>query len=72
MRIIRKRTYSNREVMEEGRRYLKTQSTYTLSEELEVPQATIWFHLNRDLKELDYTLYLQVRRKLEYNRKRGY
>lgn len=61
--------YTNLEVLEEARVLIHTPgaSTYTVAEKLDRPQATIWWHLNHRLPELDQVLFHQVRVILRQN-----
>lgn len=65
--------YTNQEVLEEARVLIHTPgaSTYTVAEKLDRPQATIWWHLNHRLPELDLVLFHQVRVIREQNYRGG-
>lgn len=65
--------YTNQEVLEEARVLIHTPgaSTYTVAEKLDRPQATIWWHLNPRLPELDLVLFHQVRVILRQNYRGG-
>ena len=65
--------YTNLEVLEEARVLIHTPgaSTYTVAEKLDRPQATIWWHLNNRLPELDMFLYHQLRFILRKNYRGG-
>lgn len=68
-----KHFYTNWEVLEEARVLIHTPgaSTYTVAEELNRPQATIWWHLNYRLPKLDQVLFHRVRVILGENYKGG-
>ncbi len=67
-----KKTYSEEIIIMEAIRITEPkESTYTVSSQMGIPQATVWRHLNNQLPRLNHSLYLMVRRILERNDKGG-
>ena len=66
---MKKYLYTNLEVLEEARVLLSTPgaSTYSVAATLGRPQATVWWHLNHRLPEIDQALFHQVRVILQQN-----
>lgn len=66
------RSYSNEEVLREGRELiLPGASTYSVSEKLQRPQTTIWWHVTHRLPHLDPQLYKKAILVLHNNSRRG-
>lgn len=64
--------YSDNMILVEARALLIPESsTYKVAEQLEIPQSTVWCHLNYRLPKINYSLYLEVREVLNYNYKGG-
>ncbi len=65
--------YSNSEVLEEAKILANTPgaSTYTVAAQLDMPQATVWYHVTRRLPGLDISLFTQVQAILRKNYKGG-
>lgn len=65
--------YSSSEVLEEAKILVNTPgaSTYTVATQLDMPQATVWYHLTYRLPVLDISLFTQVQAILRKNYKGG-
>lgn len=65
--------YSDEQVLEEARLlvYTPVASTYTVSNQLNRPQSTVWHHLTHRLQDLDTELFIKVGIVLKKNYKGG-
>lgn len=58
----KKYRYSDEQVLEEARLlvYTKGASTYTVADQLNRAQSTVWHHMTHRLKDLDSELFLKA------------
>lgn len=65
--------YSDEQVLEEARSlvYTPKASTYTVANQLNRPQSTVWHHMTHRLQDLDTELFIKVGIVLRKNSKGG-
>lgn len=66
-------SYSDEQILEEARLLVLTTgaSTYTVANQLNRPQSTVWHHMTHRLRDLDAELFLKVGIVLRKNYKGG-
>lgn len=69
---VRKYSYSDEQVLQEGRELITPgASTYSVATKLGRPQSTVWWHITHRLEDLDAELYHNVIRVLHTNSRGG-
>lgn len=64
-----KRKYTNRQVVQEGILFLKTDGGVpALAELLNMPKSTVYYHINKRLSWIDRGLWLDVRARIDWNK----